>query len=147
VGTTASIPATAVAIFTAAALTATTPTARADVSQVLVRTQSGNTRCIILTGEVGCETYVPTGFVQGTNFPDAFGNHNANIARVASAGQFEWRFGDIPGEHPENDIVLNYGQTYHFSGWTVSPTTEGTRFANDGTGHGMFVSIENVSSF
>jgi hypothetical protein len=33
------------------------------------------------------------------------------------------------------------------SGWTVLPRSDGTRFANDGTGHGMFVSIENVYSF
>jgi hypothetical protein len=33
------------------------------------------------------------------------------------------------------------------SGWTILPSSDGTRFTNDGTGHGMFVSIENVSPF
>jgi hypothetical protein len=42
---------------------------------------------------------------------------------------------------------LNYGQTYHVIGWTIEPSSDGTRFTNDGSGHGMFVSIEDVSSF
>ena len=47
----------------------------------------------------------------------------------------------------DNDLVLNYGQTYHNRGWTIVPSSDGTRFTNDGTGHGMFVSVENVYSF
>ncbi len=46
-----------------------------------------------------------------------------------------------------SDIVLNYGQTYHINGWTILPSFDGTRFTNDRTGHGMFVSVDNVSSF
>ena len=46
-----------------------------------------------------------------------------------------------------NDVVLNYGQTFHLNGWTIIPSEDGTRFTNDGTGHGMVVSINNVSSF
>jgi hypothetical protein len=44
-----------------------------------------------------------------------------------------------------HDVVLAYGKTYN--GWTILPTSDGTRFANDRTGHGMFVSIENVYAF
>jgi hypothetical protein len=29
-------------------------------------------------------------------------------------------------------------------GWVARPDSDGTRFTKDGTGHGMFVSIENV---
>ena len=43
--------------------------------------------------------------------------------------------------------MLNYGQNYNINGWTILPNSDGTRFTNDGTGHGMFVSIENVYSF
>ena len=46
-----------------------------------------------------------------------------------------------------NAVVLNYGQTYHFQGWTITASTQGTRFTNDQTGHGMFVSIENTYPF
>ena len=65
--------------------------ASASPSEVLVRTQSGNTRCIVTPDEVGCETYAASGFLEGKNFPDAFGNHTANIARVTPTGAFEWR--------------------------------------------------------
>jgi len=44
-------------------------------------------------------------------------------------------------------VVLNYGQTYHIPGWTILPSSDGTRFTKDDTGHGMFVSVENVSPF
>jgi len=46
-----------------------------------------------------------------------------------------------------DDQQLNYGTNYHFNGWTVEGSSDGTRFTNDGTGHGMFVSIQNVYSF
>ncbi|OBG38133.1 hypothetical protein A5673_15640 [Mycobacterium sp. E3198] len=59
---------------------------------------------------------------------------NGNIAAGGSAS-------------PQNDIVLNYGQAYNVLGWTILPNSDGTRFTNDGTGHGMFVSIDNVAPF
>jgi hypothetical protein len=43
--------------------------------------------------------------------------------------------------------VLTYGQTYHILGWTILPISDGTTFTNDATGHGMFVSIQDVHSF
>jgi hypothetical protein len=45
------------------------------------------------------------------------------------------------------DILLTYGQTFQVNGWTIQPSFDGTRFTNDATGHGMFVSIDNVYSF
>lgn len=39
------------------------------------------------------------------------------------------------------------GNTYQFSGWTILPTSDGTRFTNDGTGRGIFVSIDDVAPF
>jgi hypothetical protein len=42
-------------------------------------------------------------------------------------------------------VVLANGKTCN--GRTILPTSDGTRFANDRTGHGMFVSIENVYAF
>jgi len=52
-----------------------------------------------------------------------------------------------PAEAEAQDTVLQYGQTYHINGWTVLPSSDGTTFTNDATGHGMFVSIDNVNSF
>jgi hypothetical protein len=42
---------------------------------------------------------------------------------------------------------LDYGQAYHINGWTILPSVDGARFTNDTTGHGMFVSIQDVYSF
>ena len=127
--------ATVMALFCAA------PSAIADPS---VRTQSGNTRCLAWPGSVVCQ-YLP-GFAQAP--VDSSGIH-WDLAVVTSAGEFNWAEGNIPGS-PEvmaNDVVLNYGQTFHLNGWTIIPSEDGTRFTNDGTAHGMFVSINNVSSF
>jgi hypothetical protein len=120
----------------------TVPLAGAEPSQ-LVRTESGKVRCAILLGSVGCQ-YLP-------GFPQApvcdTGNYHCDIANITPGGAFSWTGGNIPGAHPEDDTVLNYGQTYHILGWTVLPNEEGgTRVTNDGTGHGMFVSIDNVYS-
>ena len=69
-----------------------------------------------------------------------------DIAAVTASGDFQWQNGNI-GVGDNNDFILNYGQTYLMFGWTILPTSDGTRFTNDGTGHGMFVSIENVYAF
>jgi lysophospholipase L1-like esterase len=87
----------------------------------------------------------------GPGFPQApmgqAGLH-FDIAVVQASGNFGWEDGNIGGGGtPQNDLVLSYGQTFHIQGWTVVPNTDGTRFTNDGTGHGMFVSIDNVSPF
>ena len=69
---------------------------------------------------------------------------------MTSGGAFSWMNGNLAtggSASPENDIILNYGQTYNVQGWTILPSSDGTRFTNDGTGHGMFVSIENVVPF
>ncbi len=120
------------------------PNAIADPS---VRTQSGNTRCLVWPGSVVCQ-YLP-GFAQAPVDTVGGSGIHWDIAVVTSAGAFKWDNANIPGtpEVMANDVVLNYGQTYHLNGWTILPTEDGTRFTNDGTGHGMFVSIANVSSF
>ena len=85
------------------------------------------------------------GFLQApmTNY----GSH-WHAAVVDAAGNFQFEDGgNIGGSKPQNDLVLQYGQTYDVSGWTILPTSDGSRFTNDGTGHGMFVSIENVYPF
>jgi hypothetical protein len=133
------------------------PVASADPDQ-LVRTESGQMRCDIAADHVGCQHLQGGGHFgfpqaplavpesQCRNFPCPGGIH-WDIANVTPGGSFSWMDGNIPGAHPENDLVLNYGQTYHIMGWTISPSIDGTRFTNDGTGRGMFVSVENVAPF
>jgi hypothetical protein len=123
-----------------------------------VRTESGKVRCDVQPDRVGCQ-YLP-GFPQAPvdpppNCPPPPGTYlrcggpgiHWDIANVTSGGGFSWMNGNIPGAHPENYTVLNYGQNYDILGWTVLPSSDGTRFTNDATGHGMFVSVENVAPF
>ena len=130
--------------------------AQAATSQS-VRTESGKVRCYINVNDIDhgggplvvCQTSAPgsTGFAQGP-MSGTPGFHY-NLAVVRGTGAFNWDDGNIPGtpQAEAQDILLNYGQTYHINGWTILPSADGTRFTNDGTGHGMFVSIENVYSF
>jgi hypothetical protein len=134
------------------------PCATANAAQdVLVTTESGQTRCDVGAGDVVCQ-YLP-GFPQAptdpaANCPPPPGTYlrcsssiHWDIADVSPAGAFRWTEGNIPGAHPENDVVLNYGQSYDMQGWAILPSSDGTQFTNDRTGHGMFVSIDNVNSF
>jgi hypothetical protein len=127
-------------------------------AEQIVRTESGKVRCAVQADRVGCQ-YLP-GFRQapvdpsppcppppGTYLRCGGPGIHWDIANVTSGGAFSWMNGNISGAHPENDTVLNYGQSYDILGWTILPNGDGTRFTNDGTGRGMFVSIENVSSF
>jgi hypothetical protein len=48
--------------------------------------------------------------------------------------------GDIPA------VTIDY-RTYDAVGWTIAATSDGTRFTNQRTDHGMFVSIGKVESY
>jgi hypothetical protein len=128
--------------------------ARADDGQS-VRTQSGKVRCYVHANDVshGGGPLVVCQKASARPFPSApFSaeyNSQLNLAVVRGNAQFYWDIGNIPGskEAMAQDIVLNYGQTYHINGWTILPSFDGTRFTNDRTGHGMFVSVEDVHSF
>ncbi len=122
-----------------------------------VRTQSGRMHCVVAADQVICEPHCamgPNDTACGprdqtfNGFPQApiddMGNH-WNGAIVNAAGAFHWSQGDIGPGNP--DAILYYGQTYHMQGWTILSSIDGTRFTNDRTGHGMFVSVENVYSF
>ena len=60
-------------------------------------------------------------------------------------GTFHWEVGNLSIYNPTTTMA--YGQTYHRGNWTIYHDQTGTRFVNDRTGHGMFVSIENVYAF
>jgi hypothetical protein len=64
-------------------------------------------------------------------------------AIITASGQFTWRTANLGMAPPSQpDIVVVNEQTYHFVGWTVAPTGEGTTFTNDATGHGMFIASD-----
>lgn len=130
------------------------PWALADTGQS-VRTQSGKMRCYVFANDVShgggpvvvCQQTDARPFPQAPISPE-YGSQ-MNLAVIRGSGAFNWDTGNIAGSGAAmaNDILLNYGQSYKVNGWTILPSEDGTRFTNDGTGHGMFVSIDNVSAF
>jgi hypothetical protein len=102
---------------------------------VFIETKSGQTRCQIDADSVGCEA-------QFTNSPMQDGER-ANGVNITASGAVQWivgNLGDIPTVH------IDY-RTYDAAGWTIAASEHGTRFSNNNTGHGMFVSIEKVDTF
>ncbi len=106
-----------------------------DNGYVFIETKSGQTRCQINKDTVGCEAPF-------TDSPLKDGEH-ANGVSITAGGAVQWVLGNL-GAIPT--VAIDY-KTYEAQGWTISATPEGTRFTNDKTGHGMFVSVEQVDTF
>lgn len=106
-----------------------------DRGYVFIETKSGKTRCQITTGDVGCEAAF-------TNSPIKDGER-ANGVNISADGTVEWILGNL-GNIPV--VTIDY-LTYAAQGWTIAASIDGTRFTNNDSGHGMFVSIENVETF
>ncbi len=102
---------------------------------VFIETKSGTTRCQINKDTVGCEAPF-------THSPLQDGEH-ANGVSITSGGSVQWVLGNL-GAIPT--VTIDY-KTYGAQGWTIDATEAGTRFSNDRTGHGMFVSVEKVNTF
>jgi hypothetical protein len=102
---------------------------------VFIETKSGQTRCQINAEAVGCEA-------QFTNSPIQEGER-ANGVNVTASGSVQWVVGNL-GDIPT--VTIDY-RTYDAEGWTIAASESGTRFTNQSTGHGMFVSVENVETF
>lgn len=102
---------------------------------VFIETKSGVTRCQINKDSVGCEAPF-------TNSPLQDGEH-ANGVSISAAGKVQWVLGNL-GAIPT--VRIDY-QTYAAQGWTIVAGADGTRFTNDRTKHGMFVSIDKVNTF
>ena len=106
-----------------------------DGGWVFIQTKSGQTRCQLNEQEVDCKA-------QFANPPMQNGAR-ANGVRVTADGTLRWvvgNLGDIPAR------TIDY-RTYSAVGWTIDATSDGTRFTNQATRHGMFVSVEKVESF
>lgn len=102
---------------------------------VFIETKSGITRCQINKDTVGCEAPF-------TNSPLQDGEH-ANGVSISAGGNVQWVLGNL-GAIPT--VTIDY-KTYAAQGWTINATADGTRFTNDRTRHGMFVSVEKVTTF
>ena len=104
------------------------------------RTQSGKVLCWIQPD--GTNTRFDPNFAvcQGLFQDGNFG------AVTTGDGSFHWENGsNIAINNPTTRMV--YGQTYSHGNWTIYTNQDGTRLTNNATGHGMFVSIQNVYAF
>ncbi|SHT16017.1 lipoprotein LpqJ [Mycobacteroides abscessus subsp. abscessus] len=119
---------------TAPALSAT-PLYPGASGLVYISTKSGATRCQISEFEVDCQS-------RFQNAPKVDG-YPANGVRFTSDGAQHWVSGDLGDIHP---VTLGY-TTYRAMSWTIEATYSGTTFTNTTTGHGLFISIEKVSSW
>jgi len=146
----------ALALFSAVVIA---PAASADVSGQQVRTQSGKVHCEVWANYWGMsgpekKATIPAGSIAmcaPSILPDAFpGDPNwpgwAGLAVVDSAGNFSIQPIELPSQAAKQ-VVMSYGQTYRFNGWSIAAGQDGTRFTNDRTGHGMFVNYETVYAF
>ncbi len=102
---------------------------------VFIETKSGLTRCQINKDSVGCEAPF-------THSPLQDGEH-ANGVSITAGGTVNWVLGNL-GAIPT--VTIDY-KTYAAQGWTIIATPDGTRFTNEHTRHGMFVSIDKVNTF
>jgi hypothetical protein len=102
---------------------------------VFIATKSGQTRCQLNKHEVGCEAPF-------TNSPmqDGVRANGVNVTADGSMRFIVGNLGDIPAQ------TIDY-RTYNAVGWTIDATSDGTRFTNQATKHGMFVSIGKVEAF
>jgi hypothetical protein len=106
-----------------------------DNGYVFIETKSGHALCRIDAGNAGCQA-------QFTNSPIQDGEH-ANGVNVTAGGSVQWVLGNIGAL---SAVPIGY-HTYSAEGWTIEAGEDGTRFTNDRTGRGMFVSIEHVDTF
>ncbi|MGO4441754.1 hypothetical protein AB4Z42_00210 [Mycobacterium sp. 2YAF39] len=102
---------------------------------VFVETKSGKTRCQISREEVGCESEFDNS-IEVNGMP-------ANGVSVTADGSMRWVAGNL-GNIPA--VTLDY-ETYSALGWTIAADSDGTRFTNDGTGHGIFINTSGVEVF
>ena len=121
--------------------TATTPATEPGTLEpnaagyVYIETSSGLTRCQISADTVGCES-------DFTDSPTVDGVPATGV-EVSASGSNRWVVGNL-GAMPT--VSIDY-DTYHAVGWTIEASSDGTRFTNDQTGHGMFVSTGQVDFF
>ena len=106
--------------------------------QVHVRTASGQTVCAVTAGDVQCNVHFANQQGPARNGVPATG------VAIDSRGAFQWLYGD-PGD--PTYVTMDDGTVYHALGWLITPTSQGTTFTCDATGHGMTLSGNGFTAF
>jgi hypothetical protein len=119
------------------------------VDEQFVTTESRTVGCVVTPGTVLCTgnfANAPTRCGETPDCdPDGRGKGDHTVWVDAEGGGLQWNDSNFQS-YGYTELVLTYGQVFHLKGWTVEPSSEGTRFTNDGTGRGMFVSRQGVTS-
>jgi hypothetical protein len=104
-------------------------------------TQSGRVLCAV-TPDSTLRGLGPDAVVCQGHFTEPGALFNAV---TTGNGSFYWEDANLAVDNPP--VNMGYGQNYHRGNWSIHHDETGTRFTNDRTGHGMFVSIEDVYAF
>lgn len=102
-----------------------------------IRTESGRTLCGIQGDAVNCT-------VQFVNPPVTAAGDVANSVTLNQNGTFTYLAADLGVIDPLHTI--RYDQTYIANGWAVEAFDDGTRFTNNRSNEGFWVSVTAVNS-
>ncbi|MCK0174219.1 MULTISPECIES: hypothetical protein [Mycobacteriaceae] len=104
-------------------------------------TQSGRMLCAVTPDSTIADPGQDAVVCQG-----AFTQPGAKFQAVTHGeGDLQWQDANLAVDNPTT--TMQYGTEYHRGNWTIYPDANGTLFTNDRTGHGMFVSIDDVYAF
>jgi hypothetical protein len=104
-------------------------------------TQSGRVLCAVTPDSTIADEGQDAVVCQG-----AFTQPGAKFEVMTTGdGTIQWMDANLAVDNPTT--TMEYGTTYHRGNWTIYPDATGTLFTNDLTGHGMFVSIDDVYAF
>ncbi|MBU8824783.1 hypothetical protein [Mycolicibacterium goodii] len=102
-----------------------------------IRTESGHTLCGIAGDHVNCT-------VRFVNPPMTSSGDVANSVALNQDGSFTYLAADLGVIAPPHSV--QYDQTYIVNGWAVEAFNDGTRFTNNLTNEGFWVSVTEVDS-
>jgi hypothetical protein len=124
------------------------PSPPKSIDEQFVTTESRTVGCVIRPGTVLCTgdfANLPTRCGQTSDCDlDGLGIRDHTVWVDAEGGGLQWNDSNFQS-YGYTPLVLTYGRVFHLKGWTVEPSSAGTRFTNDGTGRGMFVSRQSVT--
>lgn len=108
-----------------------------DQGYVRVETKSGSLRCSVASQLVACQTSAGNWHPRPNGLP-------YHVASVTADGEFHWVDADLGAL--DGRVTMD-SPAYSAQGWTIVATSNGTKFTNDRTGHGMSVSDQTVEPF
>jgi hypothetical protein len=142
-------------VLAAAALTALValplaPQAAADDGHTVL-VDSGKVRCQVSADNVPrgggpmvvCQRTDGQAFAQSSFSSEKY-SVRLPVAVKQGGGEFYYGRGSVPDSI---DVTVNDGQTVQMYGWTIQNQGLRTRFAYDGSGHGIYINATDINQF